>query len=359
MPIDVIAQNNSPWKNLTSQNVSGVYFGPGRHEYSLTGGQGFSVYLKNNGKEAVIVSGKVIAKTVCGNDVSTSFSTTLQPGQESSGGNFGKGNSQTGVVTETDCKGVRYAQTLFINRIKDVVLENIHVNALYAKQQPVRGADNITQNNNNSNGLNTDTKQNVKEDWQPLTQQPASATNNQTVNSTLYPTSATDKGNVNGIDSGLVHEEWKPLVPLNTTNVSTSIPAIKTDNSTNNNIAATTSTPKFDNSSFDNNNGLQYIQEAGSADEVKNIYQTKNIPLLILKHGVYTLNPECFVTDISSSRKVISGGNNKNKNLRYKCIPDEYGRLILYLPRRVKKRVAKIYYNNNFLFKNQYVIKTL
>jgi len=127
LPLGIYAQNNSPWKNLTSQNVSGVYYGLGRHEYSLTGGQGFSVYLKNTSSQTVTVTGTLVAKTICGNEVSTNFSTLLNPGQVANGGNFGSGNSQTGVVTEADCKGVRYAQTNYINRIKDVRIDNLNV----------------------------------------------------------------------------------------------------------------------------------------------------------------------------------------------------------------------------------------
>jgi hypothetical protein len=125
------SQQNSPWKKLSNQTVSNVYFGLGRHLYSLTGGQGFNVYLKNYNTATVTVSGKVIAKTTCGSEVSTSFSTVLQPNQESSGGNFAdSSNSQTGLVTPDQCAGVKHyvsAKRAVTNRIADVYLKDVLV----------------------------------------------------------------------------------------------------------------------------------------------------------------------------------------------------------------------------------------
>ena len=123
------SQKNSPWKKLSNQTVSGVYLGLGRHQYSLDGGQGFSVYIKNYNPTSVIISGKVIAKTLCGTEVSTSFSTTLAPDQESSGGNYtDSSNSQTGVVTKDDCAGKKTfisAKHAVTNRIQDVYVKDI------------------------------------------------------------------------------------------------------------------------------------------------------------------------------------------------------------------------------------------
>jgi hypothetical protein len=136
VPFYSFCQNNSPWKNLSSQTTNGIYIGIGRHEYSLSSGQGFSVYLKNTGKETVTVTGTLVAKTVCGNEVTTDFSTVLAQGQVASGGNFGSGNSQTGVVTEADCKGVKYAQTNFVNRIKEVTIVNLNVLSASAATHP-------------------------------------------------------------------------------------------------------------------------------------------------------------------------------------------------------------------------------
>ena len=127
-------QKNSPWKKLSNQTISNVYFGLGRHTYSLTNGQGFSVYLKNYSDAAVIVSGKVIAKTICGTEVSTSFSTTLLTNQESSGGNFAdSSNSQTGVVTPDQCIGKKYyiaPKVAVTNRIQEVFLRDIQIQSL-------------------------------------------------------------------------------------------------------------------------------------------------------------------------------------------------------------------------------------
>jgi len=121
------SQDNSPWKNLSTKSVSGVVVVTGRHEYSLAGGQGFSVYLRNATTQAVEVTGIVVAKTVCGKLVTTKFNTVLVSGQESSGGNFtDNGNSQTGVVTPLDCKGIKVVGG-HINRIKDVIVKDLSV----------------------------------------------------------------------------------------------------------------------------------------------------------------------------------------------------------------------------------------
>ena len=126
------SQDNSPWKNIASQTVKGVYLSEGCHEYSLTGGQGFSVYLKNTGIQNVNVSGVLVARTVCGNDVNSKFSVNLAPGQVSNGSDFDQNgnNGQTSVVTPTDCKGIRYAKlpySKFINRIKTVTVSNLQI----------------------------------------------------------------------------------------------------------------------------------------------------------------------------------------------------------------------------------------
>lgn len=127
------AQLNSPWKTYTDQTVNGVLAVPGSHEYSLTGGQGFSVYLKNQNKEGVTVTGILTAKTTCGKSVSTKFNVNLLPGQSSSGGNFDKtiSNGQTGVVTEVDCGGVKIGKSYdYINRITNVVVSDLKVSPL-------------------------------------------------------------------------------------------------------------------------------------------------------------------------------------------------------------------------------------
>lgn len=128
--ISTKAQLNSPWKTYIDQTVNGVLAVPGSHEYSLTGGQGFSVYLKNQNKEAVTVTGLLTAKTTCGKSVTTKFNANLLPGQGSSGGNFDKAisNGQTGVVTEADCGGVKLGKSYdYINRIASVVVTDLKV----------------------------------------------------------------------------------------------------------------------------------------------------------------------------------------------------------------------------------------
>jgi hypothetical protein len=97
----------------------------------LDGGQGFSVYLKNYNPYPVVVAGKVIAKTLCGTEVASTFSTTLAPDQESSGGNYAdSSNSQTGVVTKDDCAGKKTfvtAKRAVTNRIQDVYVKDVVV----------------------------------------------------------------------------------------------------------------------------------------------------------------------------------------------------------------------------------------
>jgi hypothetical protein len=124
------AQQNSPWKTYTDQIVNGVLAVPGSHEYSLSGGQGFAVYLKNQNKDGVTVTGLLTAKTTCGKNVTTRFNVNLLAGQSSSGSNFDKTSStgQTGVVTEADCGGVRLGKSYdYINRINSVVVSDVKV----------------------------------------------------------------------------------------------------------------------------------------------------------------------------------------------------------------------------------------
>jgi hypothetical protein len=127
------AQQNSPWKTYTDQTVDGVLAVPGSHEYSLSGGQGFSVYLKNQNKEGVTVTGLLTAKTTCGKNVTTRFNVNLLAGQSSSGSNFDKTSStgQTGVVTEADCGGIKLGKSYdYINRIKNVSVSDLKVSPL-------------------------------------------------------------------------------------------------------------------------------------------------------------------------------------------------------------------------------------
>ena len=124
------AQDNSPWKNYVNQTVSGVLIAPGCHEYSLTGGQGFSVYLRNDNTQAVTITGLLTAKTVCGNLVTTKFNVLLEAGQIASGSDYDKGtqNGQTSVVTPLDCIGTRYVKNIkFINRISNLTASDIKV----------------------------------------------------------------------------------------------------------------------------------------------------------------------------------------------------------------------------------------
>lgn len=124
------AQENSPWKNYVSQTTSGVLFAPGAHEYSLAGGQGFLVYLRNDNKVAVTVTGILTARTTCGNIVSTRFKLTLAPGEIASGSNsdVAKANGQSGWISATECVGVKYVKIpKYINRISNVSLGDLRV----------------------------------------------------------------------------------------------------------------------------------------------------------------------------------------------------------------------------------------
>ena len=126
-------QRNSPWKKEPYEIVSGVYVCVGMHKYSLTLGQGFSVYLRNINRRPVVVTGKLKAITLCDSIITTTFVTKLAPGQIKAGGNmkFTEGNSQTGVVTPLDCNGITFydpkRKRNFVNRIKQVVLEDLIV----------------------------------------------------------------------------------------------------------------------------------------------------------------------------------------------------------------------------------------
>ncbi len=124
------AQKNSPWKKLTEQTTSGVFFGLGRHLYSLSSGQYFALYLKNYNAMTVKISGKIVAQTTCGTEIVVSFTNTLVPNQEASGDSI---NGQVGVVTPDDCAGKkRYVNQKFVgtNRIQDIVLRDVQVQTL-------------------------------------------------------------------------------------------------------------------------------------------------------------------------------------------------------------------------------------
>ncbi len=126
----VIAQDNSPWKNYVSETVSGVLLAPGGHEYSLSGGQGFLVYLRNDNKVSVIVTGILTARTTCGRTVSSRFKVSLAPGAIASGSNsdVAKANGQSGWISAAECVGIKYTKIpKYVNRISNVTLGDIRV----------------------------------------------------------------------------------------------------------------------------------------------------------------------------------------------------------------------------------------
>ena len=140
------AQNNSPWRKINDEIliVKKIYFAPGCHQYSLTDGQGFSVYIKNKGTHTVFIKGNLVAKTYCGTDIISPFSVTLKANAVSNGGSYDSpdNNGQSGVVIPTDCKGVgyyvrvndrRYKKPHYIrysNRIKNVKITNVEITFL-------------------------------------------------------------------------------------------------------------------------------------------------------------------------------------------------------------------------------------
>ncbi|MFY7886650.1 MAG: hypothetical protein ACOVOV_17600, partial [Dolichospermum sp.] len=129
--ISVNAQQNSPWKKFAEETSNGVILVPGCHEHSLTGGQGYSVYLRNTNDYPVTVTGSLIAKTTCGGDVNTNFKVYLQPGEAAPGSDFTAGSKtgQTSVVTAQTCTGNRYnPNPAYLNRISNVRLWNVDVN---------------------------------------------------------------------------------------------------------------------------------------------------------------------------------------------------------------------------------------
>ena len=126
----VSAQVNSPWKTYASQVVDGVLAVPGSHKYSLTAGQGFAVYLKNQNAQPVTVTGLLTAKTTCGTAVSSRFTVSLLQGQALAGTNFDNvGTSgQTSVVTASDCDGIKFTKNAsYINRISTVTVSELQV----------------------------------------------------------------------------------------------------------------------------------------------------------------------------------------------------------------------------------------
>ena len=333
----IYAQDNSPWKNVSNKTVSNVYVGLGRHEYSLTGGQGFSVYLKNSGTTPVTVSGKLVATTVCGNYVSTYFSTVLKPGQESSGGNFGTiTNSQSGVVTEGDCSGVRYSPNFsskYINRIKTLNVENLQVVPLGAgnagSTDVIAPAFVVPTNNNNVQVLkaqNADLQSQVDD----LKRQKAALALSR-----------------DSISMALEQERNKKIQAVE--------------------VAKANAIAFKPNSQ----NELVYVSDYSKDSEIKVMADNINTPLLVLKHKVYVLNSACFTTN----KKAINAPNPRYdaymtthstdvntvnlQTLYYKCNIDEKGHLILYIPATLSKKKARIYLTDHFVAKNKYEIKYL
>ena len=329
------AQDNSPWKNVSNKTVSNVYVGLGRHEYSLTGGQGFNVYLKNSGTTTVTVSGKLVATTVCGNYVSTYFSTVLKPGQESSGGNFGTtSNSQSGVVTEGDCSGVRYSPNFsskYINRIKTLNVENLQIQPMGAGSTDVLSpvVANIPTNNTNVQVLkaqNADLQSQVDD----LKRQKAALALSR-----------------DSIAMALEQERNKKAQAVE--------------------VAKANALAFKPNSQ----NELVYVSDYKKDGEIKVIADNINTPLLVLKHSVYVLNSACFTTN----KKAINAPNPRYdafmtnhstdinsvnlQTLYYKCNIDERGHLILYIPGTLSKKKARIYLTDHFVLKSKYEIKYL
>jgi hypothetical protein len=137
------AQENSPWRKVNDKilNIKNVYFAPGCHQYSLTGGQGFSVYIKNKNPHIVYIKGNLVAKTYCGTDIVSPFVLALKSKGISNGGSYDDpdNNGQAGVVSPADCRGISYlvrinkgrnSRTRYVrytNRIKTVVVTNVEV----------------------------------------------------------------------------------------------------------------------------------------------------------------------------------------------------------------------------------------
>ena len=331
----IYAQDNSPWKNVSNKTVSNVYIGLGRHEYSLSGGQGFNVYLKNSGTTTVTVSGKLVATTVCGNYVSTYFSTVLKPGQESSGGNLGTStNSQSGVVTEGDCSGVRYSpnySSKYINRIKTLNVENLQIQPLGTGGTDVLSpvVANIPTNNTNVQVLkaqNADLQSQVDD----LKRQKAALALSR-----------------DSIAMALEQERNKKIQAVE--------------------VAKANAIAFKPNSQ----NELVYVSDYSKDGEIKVMADNINTPLLVLKHKVYVLNSACFTTN----KKAINAPNPRYdaymsthatdvntvnlQTLYYKCNIDDRGHLILYIPATLSKKKARIYLTDHFVAKNKYEIKYL
>ena len=136
------AQDNSPWRKINDEILiqKNVYFAPGCHQHSLTGGQSFSVYIKNQNTHSVFIKGEMVAKTYCGKDIVSPFKLTLKAKEVSNGGSYEDpdNNGQTGIVSPAECKGVSYTVKIskphtkaryirYSNRIKTVKLTHVEV----------------------------------------------------------------------------------------------------------------------------------------------------------------------------------------------------------------------------------------
>jgi len=261
LPVFVIAQNNSPWKNLSSKTIGGVFLGLGKHEYSLSNGQGFAVYLKNTTKDTLIVSGSVVAKTVCSNEVVTNFNVTLLPYSIASGGNFGS-NNLTGVVTKADCIGKLLPNNNnYTNRIEDVIVRNIVVK--FAKEEntiALKNTESVKQVNTDNLGNKSVTK--AIDNNNPASQAPIKKVEN---SATIEKTSISQKDTAEKKETRTI-----AVTPHSTANI----------------VSNTTIT----NSS---NGILKYIGKYNNASSLDEAYKKTQSTLLVIKRKIYAFACNC------------------------------------------------------------------
>lgn len=127
------AQENAPWQKFKDVTVSNVFLGPGCHEHSLSGGQGYSVYLKNMNNYPVNVTAWLVAKNTCGKENYSKLNINLAANEIATGDNFTKGSEtgQTSYVTEADCKGNKYTKDpRKLDRINEVYVKDVVVTSL-------------------------------------------------------------------------------------------------------------------------------------------------------------------------------------------------------------------------------------
>ena len=156
--------------NLTSQPSVYINILLGKQHENFMDGQAYVGTITNISLNKVHVTGTIVAYLTCGNQVSSQFDVTLNPGEVAGGGTPALFNADGlgGHAMNTDCQGNKiYPDPTnnptfwYYDRIKDVGITNLQVTIIKNDTAPVITSDNNTVNNNvSSNPTNNSNSNN-------------------------------------------------------------------------------------------------------------------------------------------------------------------------------------------------------